>query len=189
MTIEIGKKIKKLRNDKNLTLKELSERTQLSTGFISQLERGLTTIDTDSLERVAKALDVNLSSFFVKRQKKKECVMRSYEREVSQIDSNKFIHFHLSNNLENKEMIPRIIDVLPKVEDEEIQEFQHKGEEFIHVLEGILTVYLNHMRYELHPGDSMHIKSDNIHNWDNYTNKVTRILIINIPNSFKENEK
>ena len=48
MIDDIGKKIKKLRTNKKLTLKELSERTNLSIGFLSQLERGLTTVAIDS---------------------------------------------------------------------------------------------------------------------------------------------
>ncbi len=64
MIDDIGKKIKKLRTNKKLTLKELSERTNLSIGFLSQLERGLTTVAIDSLTKIAKELDVNLTYFF-----------------------------------------------------------------------------------------------------------------------------
>ncbi|SHK10490.1 helix-turn-helix domain-containing protein [Paramaledivibacter caminithermalis] len=72
MVIDIGKAIKKLRISKKLTLKDLSDRTGLSTGFLSQLERGLTTIAIDSLENVANALDVDLSYFILSKDNKKE---------------------------------------------------------------------------------------------------------------------
>ncbi len=64
MIDDIGKKIKKLRTNKKLTLKELSEKTNLSIGFLSQLERGLTTVAIDSLTKIAKELDVSLTYFF-----------------------------------------------------------------------------------------------------------------------------
>lgn len=52
MIADVGKKIKELRTNKNLTLKDLSAKTNLSIGFLSQLERGLTTIAIDSLETI-----------------------------------------------------------------------------------------------------------------------------------------
>lgn len=47
--MNIGMKIKKLRTEKGMTLKELSEKSELSVGILSQFERGLTTIAVDSL--------------------------------------------------------------------------------------------------------------------------------------------
>ncbi len=46
---DIGAKIKQLRTQKQMTLKDMSEKTNLSIGFLSQLERGLTSVATDSL--------------------------------------------------------------------------------------------------------------------------------------------
>lgn len=62
--IDIGTKIKKYRKDKKYTLKMLSEQTGLSIGFLSQLERGMTTIAIDSLANVARVLGVELADFF-----------------------------------------------------------------------------------------------------------------------------
>ncbi len=60
----IGEKIKALRTSQNLTLKQLGEMTNLSTGFLSQMERGLSSIAIDTLETIAGVLGVSLSSFF-----------------------------------------------------------------------------------------------------------------------------
>ena len=58
----IGLRIKALRTEKKYTLKYLSEQTGLSIGFLSQFERGLTSIAIDSLEKIAQVLEVELSS-------------------------------------------------------------------------------------------------------------------------------
>ena len=50
----IGLKIKELRNSKKFTLKYLSEETNLSIGFLSQLERGMTSVAIDTLAKIAK---------------------------------------------------------------------------------------------------------------------------------------
>ena len=60
----IGAKIKTLRTDKHYTLKTLSDKTGLSVGFLSQAERGLSSIAVDSLAKVAACLDVPLATFF-----------------------------------------------------------------------------------------------------------------------------
>ncbi|MEG1621068.1 MAG: helix-turn-helix transcriptional regulator, partial [Oscillospiraceae bacterium] len=62
--ITIGSKIKALRISKKYTLKQLSVESGLSTGFLSQLERGVSSIAIDSLAKIAEILNVSLSSFF-----------------------------------------------------------------------------------------------------------------------------
>ena len=69
-TTDIGSKIKKYRKEKKYTLKNLSEQTGLSIGFLSQLERGITTIAIDSLANVADVLGVEMISLkatFIKK--------------------------------------------------------------------------------------------------------------------------
>lgn len=61
--ITIGAKVKAFRTAKKYTLKQLSEESGLSIGFLSQLERGLSSIAIDSLARLADILGVSLSAF------------------------------------------------------------------------------------------------------------------------------
>jgi transcriptional regulator with XRE-family HTH domain len=180
--MNIGMEIKKLRAEKGITLKELSEKSELSVGFLSQLERGLTTIAVDSLEKLADILEVHLTHFFDYPLKRKEMVLRSYEQEIMDSVEGGFIKYSLSSNLEKKQLVPRLIEILPQKKDEEILSYKHEGEEFIYVLEGILTVYINDMRREVYPGDSVHMDSNIAHNWANYTNKKVKLIAVNTPN-------
>jgi transcriptional regulator with XRE-family HTH domain len=186
MTSNIGEKIKELRLNKKMTLKELSELTDLSIGFLSQVERGLTALAITSLEKIAHALDVDLSFFFPIKKKSSHIVVRSYERDLFQIENDTFLHYHLSNDLGTKNFLPRLIELLPSNDIEELTAYQHEGEEFIFVMEGILTVIVNGERYDLYPGDSAHFDSSNVHNWANHTNKTVKVLVVNYPNGFKE---
>lgn len=187
MSLDIGKKIKELRTEKNLTLRELGEKTDLSTGFLSQLERGLTTIAVDSLEAIARVLDVDLSFFFSVPRKRKRSILRSYEREIFNKKEIGFIDYLLSNNLTDKALLPRLIEVLPSHSDEDVEIYHHQGEEFIYILEGILTLYIDNQRYDLYPGDTAHINSNVGHNWANYSNKIVKLIAVNTPNRFKDN--
>ncbi len=189
MTEDVGKKIKELRNNKNLTLKELSVKTNLSIGFLSQLERGLTAIAIDSLSNISKALDVNLSYFLQGPKNNKKAILRSYEKEVFQVENNQFIHYHLTNDIENKNLLPRLIEILPTNSKEPMASYPHDGEEFVYVLEGILTLLINNEKQELFPGDSAHYDSNIDHNWANYTNRTVKLLTVNTPNIFKKETK
>lgn len=188
MANEVGKKIKHLRSTKHMTLKELSEKTNLSIGFLSQVERGLTTLAIASLESIAEALDVDLSYFFSLTKKSNKRVMRSYEKEIFRIENGQYVDYHLSRQLKEMDMLPRFQEILPSKSDTEVTSYQHNGEEFIYVLEGVLTLMLDNQQYELYPGDSIHFKSNIVHNWTNYSNKMVRILTVNIPNNFRQED-
>ena len=104
------------------------------------------------------------------------------------MDKDNFVQFYLSHNLSDKTMLPRLIEIYPKKGDEKVLSYVHEGEEFIYILEGILTYYYNGVRYELYPNDSAHIRSTASHNWENNTNKIVRLLMVSIPNRFKGKE-
>ncbi|TCO74823.1 helix-turn-helix domain-containing protein [Marinisporobacter balticus] len=186
MAADIGKKIKELRTNKNLTLKDLSEKTNLSIGYLSQLERGLTTIAIDSLENIAKVLDTDIACFFREHKNSKKAVLRNHEKEVFEIINSQFIYYHLTNDVESKNLLPRLIEILPSMMEEKIITYQHEGEEFIYVLEGILTMIIDNEQYALYPGDSAHIDSNRVHNWANYTNKKVKLLTVHTPNFLKK---
>ena len=64
VNVEIGRKIKNLRNRNGLTQQDLADRTELTKGFISQLERGLTAPSVSTLADIVECLGTNLSDFF-----------------------------------------------------------------------------------------------------------------------------
>ncbi len=62
--VSIGFKIRSLRNSKRTTLRELADLTDLTTSFISQVERGMVSPSIASLKKIAHALNVNIGEFF-----------------------------------------------------------------------------------------------------------------------------
>ena len=62
--MDIGKKLKELRLQNDLTLESLASRCELTKGFLSQVERNLTSPSISTLEDILEALGTNLSSFF-----------------------------------------------------------------------------------------------------------------------------
>ena len=86
----IGKIIQKLRKDKNLTQEELAERIDLSTNYLSKVERGLSFLNVVAFLKMADVLDFSLEDFGIKAdtkidKSKKELIQRilsSSEKEI-----------------------------------------------------------------------------------------------------------
>ena len=190
MNKELGKKIKKIRTSKGMTLKDLSEKTNLSIGFLSLVERGLASTGIMSLQNIAQAFGVDLGYFFspMKGNQKKR-IVRSYDHDAFRIENSKYVYFSLAGDMEDKRIDPMLVVLLPGELREEVAPFCHEGEEFVYVLEGIVTVIVDNNQYILYPGDSIQIHSNIDHNWVNHTNKIAKILSINLPNPFINGEK
>ena len=69
--VNIGEKIRRYRQKLGLTQEELAARTELSKGFISQLERNLTSPSIVTLTDILEALGTNLSEFFTEARPEK----------------------------------------------------------------------------------------------------------------------
>ena len=189
--LDIGKSINKIRKGKKVTLKELSAKTNLSTGYLSQLERGMTSVAVESLQSISRALEVDLDTFFKKPRVKASDdmpIVRSYERDVKPIAPTIIQHF-LAKDTEDLKFLPRVYEIPPKGEEGHAKTYVHEGVEFIYVLEGILTLSYKTQIYEMYPEDSVYLSSEVPHNWENNTNKKVKILVINYPNPLTQKEE
>jgi len=74
--MKIGEKIKRLRMQHNLTQEELADRCELSKGFISQVERELTSPSIATLVDILESLGTNLADFFSDAPPEKSSLLR-----------------------------------------------------------------------------------------------------------------
>jgi len=79
----LGARVRELRHERGLTLKALGRQAGLSHPFLSQLERGLARPSVGSVERIAEALGVPVSSLWASKRAESATVMRADEGEVS----------------------------------------------------------------------------------------------------------
>lgn len=179
----IGEAVKVLRKERGYTLKDISEKVNLSIGYLSQFERGITTIAVEQLVKISEILGVSVNYFFNENQTREEVIIRSYDQIVHRV-INQNIYKSLSSHPENKAMFPKIVEMLPATNNEHIATYPHEGEEFIYILEGILTLIIEGAEQQLFPGDSAHYLSTLPHNWANYTNKMVKFIVVHTPNDF-----
>lgn len=186
MLQDIGPKINQLRTEKNMTLKDLAEKCDLSIAFISQIERGLASPAIISLNAIAEALDVDLSYFFSMPKKELSIITRSYEQKPFMVKNSNYIYSELSEHFEGRSIDVLLITILPGKEEDYPAANIHAGEEFVYVLEGIVTLVYDDKKYELYPGDCAHYSPGLPHTWQNSTNKSVKLLSVNTPAIFRE---
>lgn len=187
--VTIGSKIKALRTAKQYTLKQVSEESGLSVGFLSQVERGISSVAIDSLAKIAACLEVSLSSFFENESvQDPDPIVHGFDQHFIQV-SDQIIQATLSRNVMKYSFLPRIFQLLPFADfsDSDVEMYTHEGEEFLYVLEGVVTVFIDGRKYTLYPNDSIQINSTLPHNWVNGTNKSCKMLYLNFPNPFIAN--
>lgn len=182
MDYSIGKRIKALRLEKKMTLKQVAEKTDLSISFISQVERSKSSITLESLKKISEALGISPSYFFPTEKKSAKSLIRRNVSNGEEYMYSSFVYADLSGDLPNPFFEPILVTLHPG--DQKGNPFSHKGQEFVYVLEGSLTILFDEQEFELLPGDSIHMESSVPHNWFNRTNHPVKFLCISSPPMF-----
>lgn len=179
MNINIGKKIKALRQTSDLTQEELANRARLTKGFISQVEneKFQTSISLESLADILDALGVTLSEFFTDSKETQAVFKHSDRIPVDGTGAGKFelLVPGSTNNL----MDPIFIELQPGEKLEEKK--PHPGEQFGFVLKGTITLSLNKKRYKVSRNDCFYFKSDQSHQILNNSNRVVSLIWVTTP--------
>ena len=76
----IGEKIRNIRKSRNMTIVELSEEINVTSGYISQIERDLISPSLSVLKRLSKSLEVSLSELFLEESDTKVVTIPQSER-------------------------------------------------------------------------------------------------------------
>ena len=173
----VGQKIHALRKARGMTLKQVSGRSGLSVSFLSQVERNLASPTVISLAHIAHALGVGASYFFPPPPADGQ-VVRSYARQPFKLEDGQVIYARLGGDFEGRTLEPLLVTYPPGFVSET---FNHEGEEFLYLLEGQVTIFLEDQEYCLNPGDSMHFRSQHTHRVENPHDVPARVVFVNTP--------
>ena len=186
----VGFKIKGLRESKNISIEDLSERSGLSVEQITSIENEQYLPSLGPLIKVARALGVRLGTFLDDNDSLGPVVCRAEERELNSsisfsndaTDARKHMEYHpLAKQKTGRHMEPFIIDIQPS-EEKEFKLSAHEGEEFIYVMEGEVEIEYGKEKYVLKEGDSIFYDSIVKHHVHGAPGKAAKILaVIYIP--------
>lgn len=177
--LEIGRKLKQYRLKLDLTQEELALRTELTKGYISQLENDLCSPSIATLEDILNVLGVSLQEFFTEP-KLEKIVYTKDDYFVSKNGGG--TNTWLIPNSQVKEMEPIILTLPQGTCCEERLPFD--GEEFGYVLSGRIEIVTQTEKLKLKVGDSFSIDGKKQHVIQNAHKGESKVLWITTPSNF-----
>ena len=183
-TLALVERLRARRKEIGLTMQQVADRAGLSVGFISQIERGITTPSLSSLVSVSRVLGLHVSEFLA-QPRVDTPQTRHDERPVYAISENSVTYERISSFFPGSVLRSVIIHEPPGHRGEPIA---HEGEEMLFVLEGAITVEVDGDRSILERGDSIHFPSTKIHSTWNHSDTPATILWAGTMDVFGEDE-
>jgi transcriptional regulator with XRE-family HTH domain len=166
--LDIGEKIRLLRKSRQVTLKGLAKRTGLSIGYLSQIERNLSSPSVNVLRDIATALGVNISWFF----EAPEQSQAGEERFIVRKNNRRQLRFRsgitdslLTPNLSGQ--IELLFSRFKPGASSGKEPYTHTGEEAGVVMTGQLELWIGGDRFLLSEGDSFNFPSTAPHRYRN----------------------
>ncbi len=175
----LGEKIKMLRVQHGLTQEELANRCELSKGFISQIERDLTSPSIATLIDILECLGTNLKDFFSDQTEEK--IVFTPDDYFVKEDENSSITWLVPSAQKNS-MEPILVSLEGGESTDE--DNPHEGEEFGYVLSGKIIVVCGNNKKKCKKGDSFYFNSSQPHHIENAGNTGALVLWVSTPPSF-----
>ena len=180
--MEIGKKIKRLRLQRGLTQEELADRCELSKGFISLLERDLTSPSIATLMDILESLGSDLRTFFSETGEEK---LVFGENDIFVKEDPEGIRGSirwLVPSAQKNDMEPILLELGPGGETAE--DDPHEGEEFGYVLSGSLKIILGDRIERVKRDESFYFRPTAPHRLVNAGKTPCRVLWVSTLPSF-----
>ena len=178
--MEIGVRIKQLRQQRGLTQEELAARTELTKGFISQLERDLTSPSIATLMDILEALGTDVGSFF--RETTEETVVYGADDMFVKEEADGYTIRWLVTNAQKNALEPILVTLPVGVKGTE--DDPHEGEEFGYVLSGSVQIVLGDRATRARKDESFCFEPTAVHKLTNPGRTAARVLWVATPPSF-----
>ena len=182
LEVAIGREVRNYRRQQEVTVAELAQLTGLSIGMLSKIENGNTSPSLTTLQTLANALSVPITSFFRRFEERREAVFTKsgegveMDRAGTRANHQYNLLGHIGSNASGVIVEPYLItlsdtsDVFPT--------FQHGGIETIYMLEGEVDYRHGDAVYNLRPGDTLFFDADAPHGPERLIKLPARYLSI-----------
>lgn len=157
LEMSLGREIRRLRKKYGMTVIALASQAGLSSGMLSKIENGLTSPSLSTIQALASALNVSVTTLFRRHERRRDATL---------VKAGEGLIIHRRGSLagheyrllghsvgKNVTMEPYLITLTDK--SEVFPSFQHSGTEFIYILDGRIDYHHSGVTYSLGPGDSL----------------------------------
>ncbi|MBW2285236.1 MAG: cupin domain-containing protein [Deltaproteobacteria bacterium] len=178
----VGQRVRAVREQRGLSLRDISQRTGLQEDHLHRIEEGVVAPPLGTVIKLAKALEMKMGYFISGEQDRPYTIVRARDRKViSRYDSEKGEYYgyeyeSLAPHKKDRHMEPFLVTLVPAETEEERS--THDGQEFIYVLTGAMEVRLQEEVHVLEPGDAIYYDSTVPHLVKCHGPQVTKILAV-----------
>jgi len=175
--IRLGKRLRQLRNEHRLTIRELAAQSGISANMLSLVENGKSSPSVNTLHRIAAVFQVSVADFFDEKPLTRKVIFNPCPQPAGiPLEESHFVR--LSKNLEGQLMDCALV-TLPPAGSSGKTDIVHTGYEFAYCLEGRLLYTVESEHYLLEKGDSIVFTSHLPHQWQNvYPTETTFLLVM-----------
>ena len=168
----VGKKIRKARIAKDISLDFVANETGFSTEYLEKVESDGTMPPVGTILQIARALDID-SGLLLKEQESEltNRISASTKRTES------YAYKTLTPGVEKKHLKAFQITIDPMQQHSGVG-YQHQGEEFVYVLSGKIEVLVGDNVNVLDEGESLHFNSGIRHNLRNLSDKKALLIVV-----------
>lgn len=184
-SVDVGQRLRQLREERQVSMRALARRSNLSANALSMIERGLTSPSVSTLNKLANALQVPITAFFRQEPVKEKIVFRK-AAERSRVP---FLR-GLIEGLGGESFSGRVEAFLLTLENggsSGPSHMLHSGHELVFVLRGRLEYEVDNQRFLMEPGDSLLFTAQQSHRWRNPGGSVVSAIIV--ISAFDEDER
>ena len=177
---EIGERLRKLRQEKGLSLKELADKTGFDSELLSKIETKEIYPQLGTVIKLSKAFDAAFGTILSGSADQTFTICKKQDQKVTNRSTSTkgkrhvYSYKTIASEVKDRNMEPLIVE-LQQTSEKDIS--VHEGEEFIYVLDGIVVLEIGNEHFELKPGDSAYYYSSNPH-WITAKDNTATILAI-----------
>ena len=171
----VGPRIRAMREQRQLSLRALADRCNLSANAISLIERGENSPTVSSLHLLANALSAKITDFFEDSHEHAAVHVRHGQRLATQ--GNGVLMESLGIGLRNQQLEPFMVTVEPGAGNAG-EAIVHPGQEFVYCVGGNLLYQVGDHVYHLESGDSLLFEASQPHYFQNEGGSPARVLLI-----------
>lgn len=178
----MGERVKRVREGRDLSIRDVSQRTGLDPDYLEKVESGAVAPPLGTVIRLAKALEMKMGYFISGEEERPFTIVRHDDRKVvARYDAKRARHYgygyeSLAPHKTDRHMEPFLVTLEPSEAEEERS--THDGQEFIYVLEGAMEVRLGGEVYILSAGDAIYYDSTVPHLVKCHGDQKTRLLAV-----------
>jgi transcriptional regulator with XRE-family HTH domain len=172
----VASRVRQLREERGLSLRALAELCGISPNTVSLIERGASSPSVDTLQNLARGLDIPIVTFFETGNTNARLVLTlSYDRVQSEAPGMKIEH--LGRGLAGHPFASFLITMEPGASTAE-SPMEHTGAEWVYCLEGFIVYEVEGRAHRLMPGDNLLFEASLPHRWRNPGTTQARMLLI-----------